>query len=421
MKIAILGTRGIPANYGGFETFAEQLGTRLAGRGHEVTVYCRRHYSTAGAESYRGVRLVVLPTIRHKYFDTIVHTLLSVLHAAWQGYDVILICNAANSLFAFWPRLFGTPTLVNVDGLERKRKKWNWVGRTYYLLSEWLSTFLPTAIVTDAQVIQDYYATRYRKRSAMIAYGAEVARRAAPESLRRFGLIPNQYILYVSRLEPENNAHLVIDAYRDVRTDWPLVIVGGAPYAAEYISRLKSTRDRRVIFPGFVFGEDYRALQQNAYCYVHATEVGGTHPALIEAMGAGNCALTLRTPENLEVIGDAGLIYDSVAELTRQLQLVIDHPEMIGEYRRRAMARVIRYYNWEQITDQYEELLARLAGQSVPERIHRDPAAADWGGPKREAGEAREPRESVTADLCAVEPAGEVSGASSRGVASSSN
>lgn len=366
MKIAILGTRGIPANYGGFETFAEQLGTRLAARGHEITVYGRRHYSTTNSKFYNGVKLVTLPTIRHKYFDTIVHTFLSVLHAAPRRFDVILICNAANSIFAFIPRLVGTQTLVNVDGLERKRKKWNWVGQTYYLISEWLSTFLPSAIVTDAQVIQDYYATRYKKESEMIAYGAEVARRADPEKLMRFGLQPNRYVLYVSRLEPENNAHLVIEAYQKVKTDLPLVIVGGAPYAHEYIAELKSTRDPRVKFLGFVFGEDYRALQQNAYCYVHATEVGGTHPALIEAMGAGNCALTLNTPENLEVIGDAGIIYNSADDLARQLQRVIAKPSMIGEYRRRAMARVIQFYNWEQITDQYEELLARLAGAEAP-------------------------------------------------------
>jgi glycosyltransferase involved in cell wall biosynthesis len=366
MKIAILGTRGIPANYGGFETFAEQLGTRLAARGHEVTVYGRKHYSTNQSRTYNGVKLVILPTIRHKYFDTVVHTFLSVLHASPRKYDFILICNAANSIFAFIPRLFGTPTLVNVDGLERKRKKWNWIGQTYYLISEWLSTFLPTAIVTDAQVIQDYYATRYKKESEMIAYGAEVARRAAPEKLIAFGLRPNQYVLYVSRLEPENNAHLVIEAYKRVKTDLPLVIVGGAPYAEEYIAQLKSTKDSRVRFLGFVFGEDYRALQQNAYCYVHATEVGGTHPALIEAMGAGNCALTLKTPENLEVIGDAGIIYDSVDGLAAQLQRVINDPSMIVEYRRRAMARVIQFYNWEQITDRYEELLARLAGVEAP-------------------------------------------------------
>lgn len=366
MKIAILGTRGIPGNYGGFETFAEQLGTRLAARGHNVTVYGRKHYATSAERRYRGVELVILPTIRHKYFDTVVHTFLSVLHAAPRRYDVILICNAANSIFAFIPRLLGTPTLVNVDGLERKRKKWNRIGQTYYLISEWLSTFLPTGIVTDAQVIQDYYETRYGKRSEMIAYGAEVARRAAPERVERFGLEPNRYILYVSRLEPENNAHMVIEAYERVKTDMPLVIVGGAPYAREYIAQLKQTRDPRIKFPGFVFGEDYRALQQNAYCYVHATEVGGTHPALIEAMGAGNCALTLATPENLEVLGDAGIVYSSCEELTEKLQRVIKDPKIIQEYRARAMARVIQHYNWEQITDQYEMLLARLAGEEMP-------------------------------------------------------
>jgi len=258
--------------------------------------------------------------------------------------------------------LLGTPTLVNVDGLERKRKKWNWIGRSYYLASEWLSTFLPTEIVTDAQVIQNYYETRYRKKSAMIAYGAEVARRAAPDRLERYGLLPGKYVLYVSRLEPENNAHLVIEAYEKVETDLPLVIVGGAPYAKDYIAELKGTRDPRIRFLGFVFGEDYRALQQNAYCYVHATEVGGTHPALIEAMGAGNCALTLATPENLEVMGDAGIIYRSVDDLVAELRRVLNDPSIIGEYRRRAMSRVMHLYNWEQITDEYELLLARLAG-----------------------------------------------------------
>ena len=368
MKIAILGTRGIPANYGGFETFAEQLGTRLAARGHEITVYGRKHYSTTKAHMYNGVNLVILPSIRHKYFDTVIHTFLSVLHATPRRYDAILICNAANSVFAFIPRLFGTPTLVNVDGLERKRKKWNWIGRQYYLISEWLSTFLPTAIVTDARVIQDYYATRYRKESEMIAYGAEVARREDPERLLKFGLQPNRYTLYVSRLEPENNAHLVIEAYGRVKTDLPLVIVGDAPYAEDYIARLKSVKDHRVKFLGFIFGEDYRTLQQNAYCYVHATEVGGTHPALIEAMGAGNCALTLATPENMEVVGDAGVIYKSAEDLTICLQRVIDDPTIIGEYRHRAMTRVIERYNWDRITDRYEELLSRLAGVKIPAR-----------------------------------------------------
>lgn len=357
-----MGTRGVPANYGGFETFAEQLGTRLAARGHQVTVYCRKHYTVTTRKYYKGIELITLPTIKHKYFDTVAHTFLSVMHSLTRPYDVVLICNAANSIFSFIPRMLGTPTLVNVDGLERKRKKWNALGRNYYLLSEHLSTFMPTAIVTDAVVIKDYYFSTYNKQSEMIAYGAEVERKADPETLTRFGLESNKYVLYVSRLEPENNAHLVIDAYKNVKSDLPLVIVGGAPYAEEYIQKLKSTTDHRVKFLGFVFGEDYKALQQNAYCYVHATEVGGTHPALIEAMGAGNCTLTLATAENLEVIGDAGIPYDSEESLTKEFQRVIDDPSLIDEYRRRAMEKVDSVYNWEHITDQYEALLGRLAG-----------------------------------------------------------
>jgi glycosyltransferase involved in cell wall biosynthesis len=184
MRIAILGTRGVPANYGGFETFAEHLSTRLVARGHEVTVYCRSHYVSPRQIEFQGVRLRVLPTVRHKYFDTIVHTFLSSLDATARRYDAALICNAANAPFAPILRLAGTPVALNVDGLEHKRKKWNWIGRRYYLLAERLATILPTETVTDAKVIQEYYLARHRAISTMIAYGAEIERRPDP-SVRR--------------------------------------------------------------------------------------------------------------------------------------------------------------------------------------------------------------------------------------------
>src|SRR5262252_6129620 len=302
MRIAILGTRGIPANYGGFETFAEQLSTRLVARGHEVTVYCRAHYVSPRQLEYQGVRLRVLPTIRHKYFDTVVHTLLSAADAAPRRFDAALICNAANAPFAPLLRLARTRVALNVDGLEHKRKKWNWIGRKYYLIAERLATIFPNRMVTDARVIQDYYLTRYHAPSTMITYGSEVERRPDRNLVRKWRVEPNRYVLYVSRLEPENNAHLVVEAFKHVRTAHKLLIVGDAPYAHEYIQDLRhrARGDKRIVFTGFVFGQEYRALQQNAYCYIHATEVGGTHPALLEAMGFGNCVLTLAAPENVE-------------------------------------------------------------------------------------------------------------------------
>ena len=366
MRIVILGTRGIPASYGGFETFAEHLSTRLVARGHEVTVYGRAHYVSPRQLEYHGVRLKVLPTIRHKYFDTVVHSFLSAVHAVSSRFDVALICNAANAPFAPILRLTGTPVAINVDGLEHKRKKWGWLGRRYYLAVERLSTILPNVMVTDAQVIQDYYLARYNAKSEMIAYGSEVERRPDRASVRRWRAEPNRYVLYVSRLEPENNAHLVIEAFKKVRTAYRLLIVGDAPYARDYIRDLKARArgDKRIVFTGFVFGQDYRALQQNAYCYVHATEVGGTHPALLEAMGYGNCVLTLATPENIEAVGDAGITYADELDLAEKLQRVLRDGSLVQSYRNRAQVRVQRYYDWDRVVDQYEKLFAEMTGKA---------------------------------------------------------
>jgi len=368
MRIAILGTRGIPASYGGFETFAEHLSTRLAARGHEVTVYCRAHYVSPRQLQYHGVRLKVLPTIRHKYFDTVVHTFLSAIHAVSKRYDAALICNCANAPFSPILRLTGTPVAINVDGLEHKRKKWSWLARRYYRFAEYLSTLLPNEMVTDAQVIQDYYLARHNAPSTMIAYGSEVERRPDRDTVRKWRVEPNRYVLYVSRLEPENNAHLVIEAFKKVRTAYRLLIVGDAPYAEQYIDSLKASArgDKRIVFTGFVFGQDYRALQQNAYCYVHATEVGGTHPALLEAMGYGNCVLTLATPENMEVVGEAGVPYIDEFDLAEKLKRVLRDGSLVQAYRNRAQQRIQKHYDWETVVDQYEQLFARMSGQEMP-------------------------------------------------------
>jgi glycosyltransferase involved in cell wall biosynthesis len=364
MKIAILGTRGIPANYGGFETFAQELATRLAARGHEVSVYCRTHYVPRTLTSFAGVRLVHLPTLQHKYLDTVVHTMLSSAHATLRGgYDVVLMCNAANALFSAWPRLAGTPVALNVDGIERLRKKWNALGRAWYLVSERLATWLPNAIVTDADVIKTYYRARYDAPSTFIPYGCTVGRAAGRATLDEFGLEPDNYVLYVSRLEPENNALAVVEGFEQTKLDHKLVVVGDAPYAREYIATLKRRAGPRVVFTGGVYGDGYRELQCHARCYVHATEVGGTHPALVEAMGFGNCILVHDVPENREVVRDAGLFFDARRPdtLASRLTELVDSPGLVETYRARAEARAREAYSWERVTDQYEELFRELS------------------------------------------------------------
>jgi glycosyltransferase involved in cell wall biosynthesis len=367
VRIALLGTRGIPANYGGFETFAEEISIRLAARGHTVTVYCRERFS---APTYRGVRLQYLPTVRHKYFDTIAHTCVSTLYLLGHRVDVALYCNGANAVFTVWPRMLGMPVALNVDGIERKRKKWNRLAKAWYLVSEWLSTFCPTAVVTDALAIQDYYRRRYRKESTFIPYGAEVGKVAAGGTLPGLGLEPGRYFLYVSRMEPENHPLEVRQAFETVDTPFKLALVGDAPYAHDYIRRVRDTRDPRVVIPGAIYGEGYRELDSHCFAYIHATEVGGTHPALIEAMGRGALVLYRNTPENAEVAGDAGIPFEP-SELAGKIRGLLEMSEEQREaFRCRALERVREKYSWDAVTDAYERLLENLRIRNYSKTDH---------------------------------------------------
>ena len=361
MKIAILGTRGIPARYGGFETLADQLSRRLVERGHQVTVYCRKAFTRPDDVYDQRIRRVILPGVPSKHFDTLVHTFFSVMHVLFTDVEVILTCNVANSPFVWIPRLAGKATALNVDGLDRKRRKWNVVGQWFLHFCEMLSPITPTRVVTDAKAIQDYYRQRYGKESTMIAYGSDPPPGEA--SLNGFPLTPNRYILYVSRLEPENNPELVIRAYKQIKTDWPLVIVGGNAYKPEYPEYLKSIADQRVVFTGGVYGDGYWALQKNAGLCVFASEVGGVHPALVEAMAARNAVVYLDTPENRETAGDCGLSFKDEGELAQRMESLVSNPGLLSDLADRAKRRAQEVFSWEHITTQYEALFRELLHQ----------------------------------------------------------
>jgi glycosyltransferase involved in cell wall biosynthesis len=366
-RIALLGTRGIPARYGGFETFAEQLSTRLVARGHEVLVYGRcRIWSRWGKQpAVDGVERRVTPTIFHKYLETPLHALTSFLDLLCRPVDAMILCNAANSPFAPILLCKRAPLMINVDGIERNRAKWNSFGKAWYRLGEYCSVKMATRVVSDAEVIAEYYRDTYGIESTVIPYGVHPVRREAGATLAQFGLRAKRYLLYVSRLEPENNGLGVIQAYSKLSTDLPLVIVGDAPYATEYKEKLKAAANANVIFTGFQFGEAYQELQSNCYLYIQATEVGGTHPALIESMSYGNCVVSNGTPENREVVGDAGVCFEKndfgqLAEILTELIAQPDRVQLLGE---QAQARAHERYSWESVVEQYEKLIEALTSE----------------------------------------------------------
>ncbi len=366
---ALLGSRGIPNRYGGYETLMEELGVRLVEAGYRVTVYCRSHSTPRGLREYRGVRLVVLPTLRTKYFDTPVHTLLSALHAAFSRlrtetrYDAVLLVNSANAIFVPLLRLAGIPVALHVDGIEKRRAKWGPVGRFVYAASERLACWLPTALVTDAEVIRRHYLERYGAPSTAITYGVEPAPPQTLEVLPSLGLEPGKYFLYVSRFEPENNPHRVVEAYRSVIGDLPLVMVGGAPYANRFITGFQEDADPRILFPGPIYGAGYRELLSHAFAYIQATEVGGTHPALVEAMGYGCCLAVNGTPENREVAGGVARYFDAErpSSLAEVLNGLLEDPEEAFRRGREAAKRARELYSWPAVCAQYAELLNGMA------------------------------------------------------------
>ena len=367
LRIAILGTRGVPPAYGGFETFAAELGTRLVQRGHDVTVYCRSRIADRGSqERWNGIRRIVLPAIPGKYFETVSHTFLSAIDAWRRHFDVVLLCNAANAFTIPLLRAARIPVVINVDGIERRRRKWNILGRLVYASGEAMSASFANRVIADAHVIADYYRSTFGIDPVVIPYGAEFPEERDSDVLKRLGLEARTYLLYVSRFEPENNPLEVVEAYERLKSAPPLVMLGQGLYAQDLVRRLESHRSDRILFPGALYGADYRTLQRNALLYIQATEVGGTHPALIEAMGSGGCVLAHETPENREVAGDSAGYFrlrpeETLSEAVRDL---LNDPQRRDSIRARARLRAAERYSWAAVTDAYEQLFREVTGTS---------------------------------------------------------
>jgi len=363
MKIAIIGSRGIPARWGGFEKVAEELGTRLVERGHAVTVYCRSRYSDERRpHEYRGVRLVYLPYLAGKFLETPSHEVAASVHSLFRSFDVYFVLGCRASWCYLPHRALGKAVVFQTDGLDWDRRKWGFLARQYLRLSYWIAVRLGTGLVSDSRAVAAYFSEAFGRLPGYLSYGAVPAAPAAPDLVRGYGVEPRNYFLVVCRLEPENNTDLVIRAFAGLHTDKTLVIVGGVNYASAYVRRLRGTPDRRVVFLGPVYAPGHlEALYQHAYAYVHGHEVGGTNPALLGAMAAGCCVLALDVPFNAEVLDGAGLMWTKSADDLRvQMEYVLAHPEAARERGAMAVRRVRMAYDWDSTVDAHERYFSEV-------------------------------------------------------------
>jgi glycosyltransferase involved in cell wall biosynthesis len=373
LRIALCGARGIPHTYSGTEAFFMELAPRLAERGHEVTVCCRSSLFKSKPALYKGVRLLYLPSIETKNLGTPTHTLICMAALLLRKVDVILVTNVANAFHCIIPRMFGQKVAINVDGVEWKRGKWGPLGKKYfYLNAKYVGRICPRGVITDAYEMRRIYLDEFHTPSACIAYGANIESSVNPGVIEQYGLKPFQYYLIASRMVPENNADLIVKAFEQVKTERLLAIAGDANYRSEFMDRLKQTRDPRIRFLGHVGNADHiKELHCNAYAYIHGHSMGGTNPALLKALGYGNCVLALNTPFNAEVVGDYGLLFEgAVDDLRHKLQQVDDDCGMVEEYRAKAPRRILEAYTWDRITAQYEEFFSRLVAGENPTLVH---------------------------------------------------
>jgi glycosyltransferase involved in cell wall biosynthesis len=372
LRLAIFGGRGIPSTYSGTEAFFIELAPRLVERGHEVIVYCRKSLFQERPPLYKGVRLIYLPSIETKNLGTLTHTAVCMVDVLRRHVDAMLVTNVANAFHCVIPRIFRQKCAINVDGIEWKRGKWGAAGKAYFYLNAKLcGKILPKGIVTDAYGMRQLYLEEFNTRSACIAYGANIECSINPEIVQQYGLEPGGYYLIASRLVPENNAALIVDGFKKALTGRVLAIAGDANYRSEFARDLKANAGDRVRFLGHVDSiEHVKELHCNAYAYIHGHMMGGTNPALLKALAYGNCILAHDNRFNAEVLGRHGLLFRDSDELAEKIHLIESKPELAESYRRQAPDRIRAAYNWERITDQYEELFYLLAAGEDPTRVH---------------------------------------------------
>lgn len=366
MKIALIGTRGVPARYGGFETCAEELGKRLVERGHHITVYGRAGYYRNKPAEYLGMRPIYLPALNIKSLETLSNTLLALLHALTRDrFDILVIFNSANCPFLLLPKLFGRKFVLHTDGFEWMRGKWSALGKRYFRWADWAATRLAKHMISDSKEIQRYYKERYGKDTHYISYGADIRTSKDSSILKRYGLNHGDFFLQITRFEPENNPLLIVKAFEKVQTNKKLVLVGSARYPTDYSDAVFSVKNPRIKFLGSIYEREILdELLCHCFAYIHGNEVGGTNPALLEAMASGCFVISLDVPFNREVLEDAGIYFvKDAGDLADKLTLCLGNPPQMMQCREKALRIITERFDWNRVIDDYEKLFQETVAQ----------------------------------------------------------
>ncbi|RIW18312.1 glycosyltransferase family 1 protein [Algoriphagus lacus] len=365
LKVAIMGAKGYPYVYGGYDTMIKELGERLVAKGVHVRVYNHRALFKDRPRVVNGIECIYTPAIESKSLTQLTHTFFSMIHACLSDVDVIFVVNSGNGPFGVISRLFGKPTAINVDGLEWLRPKWKGLGSTYFFWASKMATKFYDQVINDSDEMRRVYLELFQKDSKVIAYGANPRESVSLDPIKKWNLNSRDYFLIVGRLVPDNNADLIIEGFLKSNSKRTLVVVGDVPFADDWANRLKNIQDPRLLFTGYVTDpNELAALYSHCYAYFHGHEFGGTNPAMLKALGYGCAILALDTPFNQEMLqkGKHGRYFEkraeSVKKIVEQAEL---EPERMEGLRLTARSGLTQKYNWDFVTNQYLEVFKSLA------------------------------------------------------------
>lgn len=366
LHVAMIGTRGVPAAYGGFETAVEEVGRRLVERGHRVTVYCRN--ADTSIKTHLGMDLVHLPAVKKRSLETLSHTGLSVLHAMKERPDAAILFNAGNAPFIGWLKAAGIPSAVHMDGLEWKRAKWAGLGAKYYKRAERVAARSGLALIADAQGIADYLKAEYGRDSHLIAYGAPIMDPGS-EKLAELDLEPGKYHLVVARMEPENHVDVIVEGYAGSGSDLPLVVVGTAPYGDDYVAQVREAAgESDTRFLGGVWDQDLlNQLYANCRSYLHGHSVGGTNPSLLRAMGCAAPVTAFDVDFNTEVTSGHARFFSSAEDVSIAIKKDDVERDLCEARGMAGQLHVEDTYRWDDVTDRYEAMVRLVAEAAAPQ------------------------------------------------------
>lgn len=365
MKIAMIGQKGVPATYGGIERHVEELATRLVQRGHEVSVYCRMHY-TRTRGTHRGIHLIRHPTIKTKHMDAISHCTMASVDALFREFDIVHYHALGPSLFALLPRAVGKRSVVSIHGLDWQREKWGRFARSFLKFCEGPAVRFPDRTIVVSRTLRDYFADRFSIEPVFIPNGTPIPEPRPLAKLKKHGLHEGRYLLFVGRLVPEKGCHTLIEAFNRLDTDAKLVMAGGSSFSSDYVESLKRMAEGndRIIMLDYVYGDVLEELWSNAYVVVHPSVLEGLSIALLEALSFGKCVLVSDIPENLEVAESCAVTFRTrdVDHLESQMRALLDDPELVGSFEVRCREHIRENYSWDVVVDGVEKVYADLLG-----------------------------------------------------------